>query len=161
MITEIMGNILTQPADILVNPVNCVGVMGGGLALEFKNMFPGYFKLYKITCQKRAINLGTTIDHGCFLHPIINSSVCIISFPTKYHYSEPSTLASIYSGMGSLATTIQHSTSYRPTNQPPITLAIPRLGCGLGGLKWKDVKPIIVEALEPLQHLNVLLVTKE
>lgn len=128
-------SIFDKQVEALVNPVNCVGVMGKGLALEFKQRYPGLFSQYKIACKTGRYSLG---------HPHINDTGTInpkwiINFPTKYHYSDKSKIVDIETGMKVLC--------YFITSFKIKSIAIPALGCGLGGLQWNEVRRIIVESL--------------
>lgn len=112
----------------IVIPVNCVGVMGGGLALQYKEQFPSGYNTYKQACHRGLIRVGQ-----CFF--IGGEESGAILFPTKDHYKDPSKLEWIKSGMEDMK---------RQAEMFGITkIAMPRIGCGLGGLAWKDVKPII------------------
>lgn len=128
MITYSNGDIFESGADILVNPVNCVGVMGAGLAAEFKRRFPNDFKRYADACKKELLRPGgnlITSAHGQFIY----------HFVTKQHWRDSSQMIFIDAGLYHL-----HRLSSM-MNCP--SLAIPALGCGLGGLPWDDVKPLI------------------
>ena len=126
-------NILESDAQVLVNPVNCVGVMGKGLALQFKGKFPDYFKDYKYRCTKDSVKLGM-VNHYCLDK---DNNKWLVSFPTKYHWRDKSEISSIKSGLSDLRNFC--------VNFRVISVAIPKLGCGLGGLDWNDVKPLVEE----------------
>lgn len=139
------GDILRADAQALVNTVNCVGVMGRGVALQFKKAFPENFKAYAAACKNGQIQPGHMFvyDTGQLTHPRY-----IINFPTKRHWRGQSRLADIEAGLADLVDTIyQYNIS---------SLAIPPLGCGLGGLDWADVKARIESALAPLEGLRVM-----
>jgi O-acetyl-ADP-ribose deacetylase (regulator of RNase III) len=128
------ANIFDSNAQALVNPVNCLGVSGAGLALSFKNMFPENDRLYKQACKDGLCSIG-----NCYItvgHPYPNF---IINFPTKKHFKDPSTIDYIKQGMDSL---LELTRLYKITS-----IAIPLLGCGLGGLKKDEVIPLIVNPL--------------
>ena len=128
MIEYTSGNILDTDAEALVNPVNCVGVMGAGLALQFKHRFPGNFKLYKKACDEGKVALGRMF--------VTKGAKTIINFPTKQHWKDSSRYESIQSGMSALNREI--------SERGISSIAIPALGCGLGGLEWGRVKDIML-----------------
>lgn len=130
MIHIVKGNIFQSEAEVLVNPVNCDGVMGAGLALQFKRAYPEMFLDY----------LRQDLEPGklhCF-----QADRLIINFPTKVHWRDLSRIEYIRSGLVALAFEI---------GQRGIkSIAIPPLGCGLGGLKWTEVGPMIEQMLGEL-----------
>jgi len=113
----------------LVNPVNCIGVMGAGLAKKFKEKHPDMFSFYKETCRKKEMKIG---------FPIIfkSSEKQILLFPTKNHWMDKSNIKSIQLGLQNLVDNIE--------NFGISSIAFSALGCGLGGLKWKDIKPLLI-----------------
>jgi len=148
MIREVHGNIIKSDADALVNPVNCVGVMGAGLALQFKTAFPNNFLAYKYACVDGLVRIGKTFvfHHVCG----ISSQHCwIINFPTKRHWSKNSCIEFIEAGLVDLLDECRSLDLQ--------SIAIPPLGCGLGGLEWSVVRPLIVTAFEALPQLDVRL----
>jgi O-acetyl-ADP-ribose deacetylase (regulator of RNase III) len=140
------GNLLEAKAEALVNTVNCVGVMGKGIALQFKQAFPENFKQYKKACDASEVKPGQmfTVATG----NLFNSSY-IINFPTKRHWKGKSTLEDIKAGLEALVTEVQRL-GIR-------SIAIPPLGCGNGGLDWAVVKPLIVDAFAALPGVEVLI----
>lgn len=130
------GDILGSKAQTLVNTVNCVGVMGKGIALEFKRRFPNMFTDYKQRCQRGEVKLGIP-----YLYKTANER-WIINFPTKHHWKNKSELQYIEVGLQYIVSNIF---SWGVTS-----LAIPPLGCGNGGLNWEDVQPLIEKYLSPL-----------
>lgn len=133
MITYGIGSIFDSGAYALVNPVNCVGVMGKGLALEFKKRFPGNFKTYQSACSKGVVQIGKVFRYYTDLP---GTPKIIFNFPTKQHWRDPSKLRYIEKGLLDLMLYISI------TDIP--TIAIPALGCGEGGLDWNnDVYPRI------------------
>lgn len=136
-------SIFESGAEALVCPVNCVGVMGAGLAKEFKRRFPNYYFDYMIACNNRQLEFGT-------LHARAIVNTLIISFPTKYHWKEKSDIATIKSGLK----TLKRKAYIRDGVK---SIAIPALGCGLGGLDWNDVRPLIEEAFKDLPNVRVML----
>lgn len=141
------GDLLKADAQALVNPVNCEGVMGKGLALAFKQTFPANFKAYK-----RACNTGVVVPGRMFvveLHADCQANPrWIVNFPTKRSWRNKSRIEDIASGLDSLVVDIE--------TRDITSIAIPALGCGLGGLDWNDVRPLIERAMEPLRDVRVL-----
>ncbi len=140
------GNLLESKAEALVNTVNCVGVMGKGIALQFKQAFPENFKQYKKACDAGQVKLGQmfTIATGNLLNPRY-----IINFPTKGHWKGQSKLADIQAGLGALVAEVKRLGIQ--------SIAIPPLGCGNGGLDWAVVKPLVVNAFAELPHVDVMI----
>lgn len=135
MIEYVKTSIFESPAMALVNPVNCVGVMGKGLALEFKKRYPAMFQDYKEACEAGILEPG--IVH---YYPI--GDKVIINFPTKRHYRNESKPWYISAGLHYFARTYE---AYRITS-----VSFPKLGCGNGGLDWEMVKPIMEKYLGKL-----------
>lgn len=133
------GNLLEADVDALINTVNCVGVMGKGIALQFKQAFPTNFKIYEKACKLNQVETGKMLTVS--LDSIFNPKF-IINFPTKKHWKEKSKLNYIESGLIDLIKTIE---DYNIKS-----IAIPPLGCGNGGLDWNDVKPLIEQAANKL-----------
>ncbi|MGC3708632.1 type II toxin-antitoxin system antitoxin DNA ADP-ribosyl glycohydrolase DarG [Pseudomonas aeruginosa] len=147
MIILSKGNLLTAPAEALVNTVNTEGVMGKGIALQFKQAFPEMFKDYQNACKNNDIQLGKV--HVFDLGGLVGGPRWIINFPTKGHWKSKSKLENIQSGLDDLVQKI---------NELHIkSIAIPPLGCGLGGLRWEEVRPAIEEAFSTLPEVEVLL----
>ena len=140
------GNLLEEKTEALVNTVNCVGVMGRGLALQFKRAFPENFKQYQKACKNGEVQPGQmfTVDMGLLLNPRY-----IINFPTKRHWRQKSRIEDIQSGLEALVEEVRS----RRIN----SIAIPPLGCGNGGLSWNDVKPLIVQVFKSLPEVEVVL----
>jgi O-acetyl-ADP-ribose deacetylase (regulator of RNase III) len=143
MIEIAKGNLLNQKVEALVNTVNCVGVMGKGIALQFKNAFPNNYKLYEQACKKGDVQIGKMFvtATGSIFNPRF-----IINFPTKKHWKELSKLEYIREGLINLVEFVQ-------TNEIS-SVALPPLGCGNGGLDWADVYPLIVSSFEELPNTN-------
>jgi len=139
------GNIFDANVEALVNPVNCVGVMGAGLALEFKHRFPENYKLYKEACERGEVQLGQmfTTTAGMI------SPKYIINFPTKHHWRDRSSYKSIQDGMSAL---LREAGAH-----DVLSIAIPALGCGLGGLEWKRVKDIMSAWLDWSGRMRVII----
>ena len=138
MITFVTGDIFAQPADVLVNPVNCVGVMGRGLAAQFKRRYPAVFRAYRQACRDGELRPGRVL----LLPTGFDRPRAIAHFPTKRHWRDPSRVEDIDAGLRHLATTI------RRLRAPSI--AVPPLGCGLGGLDWHTIRPLIAARLQGL-----------
>lgn len=139
------GNFFDYEADIRINTVNCVGAMGAGVALQFKNLFPQMFAEYKNLCLHNKLRTGSLhIWHS----KDIFKNLTIINFPTKDHWKEPSKYEYIVDGLVSLQKYLQFI--------EPKTITIPALGCGHGGLDWETVKPMIYEKLSSLNHKILL-----
>ena len=140
------GDLLSEDVDALVNTVNCVGVMGKGIALQFKQAFPDNFKEYKKACDRGDVRIGSMF----IIHvDTLFEKKIIINFPTKKHWKEKSKIEYIEAGMDDLLRKISdlHITS----------IAIPPLGCGNGGLEWKIVKSLIQHKLAKLENVNAFL----
>ena len=146
MLKLIQGDILKADAEALVNTVNCVGVMGRGIALQFRKAFPENFKLYKSVCDAEQLKPGQVLV--CDLNRFENPRY-IINFPTKKHWKGGSKIEYIESGLKALVDEIK--------KRGIQSIAIPPLGCGLGGLDWQQVRPIIEKAFEALDGVDVLL----
>lgn len=146
MIQLTQGDILKADAEALVNTVNCVGIMGRGIALQFKKAFPENFKAYEAACKANHVQLGKMFVYD--LNRLYNPRF-IINFPTKNHWKNKSRIDDIQTGLTDLVTIVQQ---YQIGS-----IAIPPLGCGLGGLNWEDVKPLITEAFQSLPEVKVLL----
>ncbi len=148
MITETKGNSLEAKTEALVNAVNCVGVMGKGIALQFKQKFPAdYFNAYKLACQNGELAIGKVQVYE--LKNVETNPRFIINFPTKKHWREPSKIEYIESGLQSLVKAIER---YEIKS-----IAMPALGAGLGGLDYEEVKPLIENAFVDLPNFEVLL----
>ena len=139
------GDILAEDAEALVNTVNCVGVMGRGIALQFKRAFPENFKAYAARCKRDEMQPGQVFvfETGQLTHPHY-----IINFPTKRHWRGKSRMEDIESGLASLAQEIR-ARGIR-------SIAIPPLGSGLGGLDWSEVRRRVQAALEKFDDVKVV-----
>lgn len=146
MIQLTQGDILKADTEALVNTVNCVGIMGRGIALQFKKAFPENFKAYEVACKAGQVRPGKVFVHD--LNRLYNPRF-IINFPTKRHWKSNSRLEDIQTGLTDLVTIVQQLQIR--------AIAIPPLGCGLGGLNWEAVKPLITEAFQAVPEVNVLL----
>jgi O-acetyl-ADP-ribose deacetylase (regulator of RNase III) len=136
MIHFVKGNIFESKATALVNAVNTVGVMGKGVALEFKNRYPENYKIYKAACDNGELKTGIVL--------VVKESdgKMIINFPTKAHWKDASRYEYITDGLKTLKRKIEE--------QDLRSIAMPALGCGLGGLKWENVKDLIENELSAI-----------
>lgn len=135
MIVKI-GNIFESNAKTIVNTVNCVGVMGKGIALEFKKRYPDMYNEYVSLCESGSVRPGKPYVYTDFY------GTSILNFPTKDHWRSPSKLSYIIDG---LAWFKDHYAEYNITS-----IAFPPLGCGNGGLSWEIVGPIMYDSLKDL-----------
>lgn len=131
-----IGNIFDSKAQTLVNTVNCVGVMGKGIALEFKKRYPEMFKDYQELCSQNKVIAGKPY----YYHDLFGTS--IINFPTKDHWRSPSKLSYVIDGLDWF---VDNYESLGITS-----IAFPPLGCGNGGLTWDIVGPIMYQKLKGL-----------
>jgi O-acetyl-ADP-ribose deacetylase (regulator of RNase III) len=141
MIKFVVGDFFDYDADIRVNTVNCVGVMGAGVALLFKNKFPRMYDDYVKACAMGYIIPGKPHvweDNGLF-----GSKVTIINFPTKDHWKNPSEYEFIEKGLIWLRSYLQ--------SKGMVTITVPALGCGHGGLDWDRVRPMILQYLGDIE----------
>lgn len=127
------GDILMDPAEAIVIPINTVGVPGAGLAKAWAKKDPDAAGVYKALCEKGLVTIGE-------INIIIHGESRWIMFPTKEHWKHPSQLEWIEKGLMDL--------------QPQVTglesMAVPALGCGLGGLEWNHVRQLLEKYLTPL-----------
>jgi O-acetyl-ADP-ribose deacetylase (regulator of RNase III) len=140
------GDLLEQRVDAIVNTVNTVGVMGKGIALQFKRKWPVNAKVYEAACERGEVVPGTmfVFDNGGLVEPKY-----IINFPTKRHWRQPSRMSDIEAGLVDLIAQVRRL-SIR-------SIAIPPLGCGNGGLDWDEVRPRIEAAFKELPNIDVRL----
>lgn len=145
MIRYTTGNLLEADAEALVNTVNCVGVMGKGIALQFKQAFPENYDRYRMACKQ-----GEVAPGRMFVVPTGNlmGTKFIINFPTKQHWKGKSRIEDVASGLTALVQTIRE-TGIR-------SIAVPPLGCGNGGLNWGTVRRLIEGKLGGLDDVEVL-----
>ncbi len=146
MIQLKQGDILTADVEALVNTVNCVGVMGRGIALQFRKAFPENFTEYKAACDREALQPGKLLTHslGRLTRPCY-----IVNFPTKKHWRGKSRIEYIEAGLAALVEEIRRLNIR--------SIAIPPLGCGLGGLRWETVRQRIEQAVGDLPDVDVWL----
>jgi len=140
------GNLLNADTEALVNTVNTEGVMGKGVALQFKKAFPEMYKEYREFCKQGKLSVGKL---HIYHYSTLTESKYIINFPTKIKWKDPSRLEYIEKGLDALTREIKKS-GIR-------SIAIPPLGCGFGGLSWKEVFPLIEKAFRDLPDVNVII----
>lgn len=146
MIEFTEGNLLESEAEALVNTVNTVGVMGKGVALMFKETFPENFKEYEAACRAKELKVGKMFvtRRDALLGP-----KWIINFPTKAHWRYPSKMEWVERGLDDLRAVIVRNNI--------LSIALPPLGAGNGGLEWAEVKELIVEKLKDLKDVKVVI----
>lgn len=145
MIRYSNGDMFADDCEALVNTVNCVGIMGRGVALQFKNRFPGNFKAYAAACKVGRVRCGRmfVFDTGGLINPR-----WIINFPTKRHWRGRSRLEDIAEGLDDLVDVVERFGVH--------SISMPPLGCGLGGLDWRTVKPLIERKLAKIADCDVI-----
>lgn len=144
MIEFKQGDLLEDSAQAIVNTVNCVGVMGRGIALQFKKKFPENFKAYAAACEQGQVRIGRMFvsrNRDMF------GPEYIINFPTKRHWRAKSRREDVAAGLDDLVRVLRSKNIQ--------SVAIPPLGCGLGGLDWVEVKALIKEKLAALSGITV------
>lgn len=139
------GDILAENAEALVNTVNCVGVMGRGIALQFKKAFPENFRAYAAACERGDVLPGQMY---VFETNTLTNPKYIVNFPTKRHWRGKSRIEDIESGLASLVEEVR--------KRKIGSIAIPPLGSGLGGLNWSKVRSLIEDALHEIDDLAVI-----
>ncbi|MEX3743549.1 type II toxin-antitoxin system antitoxin DNA ADP-ribosyl glycohydrolase DarG [Lysinibacillus xylanilyticus] len=144
MIKFVKGNLFDSDAEALVNTVNCVGVMGKGVALEVKKKHPNVYKVYKKACDIGQIKPGKILTVPT--ENLIGTQY-IVNFPTKRHWRANSKIEDIKLGLPALVQEIK--------DLKLKSIAIPPLGCGNGGLDWNEVRPIIVDALSKVEDVDI------
>lgn len=144
MITYKIGDIFKEEVDAIVNTVNCVGIMGRGIALQFKKQFPLNYKAYEAACKRKEVMPGKMFvyETGSLIGPKY-----VINFPTKRHWRGASRMEDIESGLQDLVQIIEQ---YQIRS-----ISLPPLGCGLGGLDWNEVRTRIENTLSHLDNVNV------
>lgn len=138
------GDLLADESEALVNAVNCVGVMGAGVALAFARRFPENFRAYAAACRRSEAAPGRlfVFETGAEFPPRY-----LVNFPTKRHWRDRSRMEDIVAGMSSLREEVL-ARAIR-------SVALPALGCGLGGLRWPEVRAAIVDGLRGLEGVRV------
>lgn len=143
MIKFVTGDIFDSHADCLVNAVNCEGIMGKGIAYQFKVRFPENNIDYRKACKSGELKIGT-------IHFFKEKEVWVVNFPTKDRWRQKSKIDYIETGMDQL---VKFISEYQPN-----VIAIPSLGCGNGGLDWNTVKGIILKKLSLIENKHTFLV---
>ena len=146
MIKYKQGDLFSVDAEAVVNTVNCVGVMGRGIALQFKKQYPENFKYYETACKRNEVIPGKMFvyETNSLLNPRL-----IVNFPTKRHWRGESRIEDIENGLADLISVIK--------NYNIKSIAVPPLGCGLGGLEWSEVKPLMESAFTQLNDVEVII----
>src|SRR5580692_10257343 len=144
MIFRADGDLLATDAEALVNTVNTVGVMGKGIALQFKLAFPDNYTAYEAACKRGEVQIGKM-----FLFHRHNNPRVIINFPTKRHWKGKSKIEDIKAGLEALIEVVK--------KEHVSSIAVPPLGCGNGGLDWAEVHPLIAQAFSELPDVKVQL----
>ena len=145
-----MGSLLDADVEALVNTVNTVGVMGKGLALQFKRRFPSNFEVYAGACRRGEVQVGRMLVVEITQRLVTRF---IINFPTKKHWRDPSRLEYVRSGLVALVSEIR--------TRDIRSIAIPPLGCGNGGLTWSEIRPLIDQAMIELPGVRILVFSPE
>jgi O-acetyl-ADP-ribose deacetylase (regulator of RNase III) len=139
------GDLFSEDVEALVNAVNCVGIMGRGIALQFKKVWPENFKAYAAACGRNEVQPGS-------MHIFATGSAAnpryIINFPTKRHWRDASRIEDIEAGLTALVEEIKKR-SIR-------SIAMPAIGAGLGGLSWVAVRDLIEKIMGPLQDKAIV-----
>lgn len=150
MINYKVGDLFKEDIEAIVNTVNCVGVMGRGIALQFKKAYPDNYKAYSLACRHKEVVPGKmfVFKTGEILNPKF-----IINFPTKRHWRGKSRIEDIELGLIDLRNVIEKNNIK--------SIAIPPLGSGLGGLNWNEVKSLIKNALRSLNDVNIIVFEPE
>lgn len=146
MIEFTQGDILQADVEAVVNTVNCVGVMGRGIALQFRKKYPDNFTVYKAACDRGDVQPGRMLIVDLRR---LQSPRFVVNFPTKRHWKGQSRLEDVRTGLTALVEEVRQRSIK--------SLAIPPLGCGLGGLSWNQVRPLIEDAFAGLPEVRVVI----
>lgn len=141
-IMDVGDNIFNSRTETLVNTVNCVGIMGKGLAKEFKKHFPEMYEDYRIHCENNEIKPGQP-----YFWKNQSGGKSVLNFPTKQHWKGNSRLEWIESGLKFF------SDNYH--NWGIVSIAFPALGCTNGGLDWESVEPLMIHQLHKLRDITI------
>jgi O-acetyl-ADP-ribose deacetylase (regulator of RNase III) len=146
LIEEGHGNLLTADVDALVNTVNTVGVMGKGIALQFKRAYPANYQAYRAACARDEVRLGRmfVVDSGA-----LGPRRYVINFPTKGHWRSAARIEDIEAGLDDLVRVVRELGVG--------SVAIPALGCGNGGLSWAQVRPLIERACARIPDVRAVI----
>ena len=147
------GDMFSEQTDAIVNTVNCVGVMGKGVALEFKRRWPENFKEYKKQCERKELIPGkvSIFDTGDMF--ATSNPRYLINFPTKQHWRSKSKISYIEDGLDSF---VKQLRDYKIKS-----VTLPPLGCGNGGLAWEDVRALLVEKLSSIEDIDFVVYAPE
>ncbi|HOS93495.1 MAG TPA: macro domain-containing protein [Armatimonadota bacterium] len=148
MIEEARGNLLQADVEALVNTVNCVGYMGRGIALQFRQAFPANYEAYVKACRAGEVQPGRVLVYET---DALMGPRYIINVPTKRHWRGRSRYDDVEAGLSALAQVVRE--------RGIRSVAVPPLGCGLGGLDWRRVRSMIQRAFAELPEVRVLLYT--
>lgn len=151
MFKYIVGNILDTECNYILNPVNCVGTMGKGLALQIAKKYPETVNSYKEDCQTGSLSIGSLTSFKA------HDGKTIVNFPTKEHWRDPSKYRYIEAGLEKLTFIIELIGDKRTD----LSFAIPPLGCGLGGLKYDFVHELIQRYLSKFENITVELYVEQ
>jgi O-acetyl-ADP-ribose deacetylase (regulator of RNase III) len=145
MIEYKKSDLFSEDVEALVNAVNCVGIMGRGIALQFKQAWPNNFIAYAAACRRNTVRPGSMFifETGSHANPRY-----IINFPTKRHWRDPSRIEDIDAGLAALVGEIQKRNIR--------SIAMPAIGAGLGGLSWAVVRGLIEKIMAPLQDMAIV-----
>jgi O-acetyl-ADP-ribose deacetylase (regulator of RNase III) len=146
MIRFTTGNLLDSRADAIVNTVNTVGIMGKGIALMFKEAFPANFREYEAACKRGDVQTGRMFVTE--RPAMMGAPRWIINFPTKQHWRGKARREWIQSGLQDLRKVI--------VEKKIGSIALPPLGCGNGGLEWREIRPAIEKALADLPDVDII-----
>lgn len=144
------SNILFSTEQAIIIPVNCVGVMGAGLALYFKELYPEGFEIYKKQCRSGELSIGRV--SMAVLNNTTKRPLKVFFVPTKDHWHNPSTIEIINASLNALRNALIDRALIEGAME---SLAIPKLGCGLGQLKWEIVYPLIRQFISSLDSTVV------
>ena len=144
MIRFTRGDLFGSGCQALVNPVNCVGVMGRGLALQFRHRFPANYEAYRTACARREVRPGRCLVFDAGAGP----TRFVVNVPTKRHWRDRSRIEDVAAGLDDLAGFLRR--------RAVGSVAIPPLGCGLGGLPWPAVRSLIVDRLASCEGVSIV-----
>ena len=144
MIRFTRGDLFASGCQALVNPVNCVGVMGKGLALQFRHRFPANYEAYRDACARCEVRPGRCLVFDTGAEP----ARFVVNFPTKRHWRDRSRIEDVAGGLDDLTGILHRGTIG--------SVAIPPLGCGLGGLPWSEVRSLMVDRLAPCDGVSIV-----
>ena len=146
MITYKTGDIFKEKTEAIVNPVNCVGVAGAGLALAFRKKYPSWYDEYRHICKEGLMKPGQVLVFRTTSGPQPRT---IISVPTKRHYRDKSKLDDIEIGVKGISMCLDEYNIH--------SVSVPALGCGLGGLDWSVVRPIMENKFREHEYKHIVI----